>query len=129
MKFLLNISFLFCLLSLLNVETQNISDAENKASGMVEYSASYYSYNDNSSFYTQKISALKFVTPRCYEYNFISERGEIKNNSIQKSLFHVIYSCKALRAIHLEKGFIYHAVHFLRHSSKYYIYALRHILI
>ncbi len=129
MKLLVKISLLFCLLSFSNVEITNISDAQFKATDIEFYSHLDNSYNDNSSFVTQKISSTNVVTPRFFEYNFNYQRGELKNNSFQKAFSQVFDSCKALQAIHLEKGAVYHALHYIRYTSKYYIYALRHIII
>lgn len=128
MKLLLKICFLFCLLSFLNVENINASAADNSTDGQFCFYIQG-SYNDNSSCETQNISFIKMVPPRSFEYNFNNGRNPQKNGSYSKYIFQAAEPCKELRGAHLEKGYIYNVVNYLRHTSKYYIYALRRILI
>lgn len=122
---------IFLLVSLLffKVESINALDFEAQKSDVLELCQKDYSYNDNSSALTQSISSIKITVPRSIEYNFNLERVKIKNTSFNKLIFHFPDTCKVLQASHMEKGLFYKIVHYVRHSSKYYIFALRHILI
>jgi hypothetical protein len=128
MKLLFKVCFLFCLLSFLNVDNINASAIDNSADEE-SYFSTQGSYNDGCSYETQNIYFIKMVPPRSFEYNFNNGRNPQKNGSYSKYIFQAAEPCKELRGAHLGKGYIYNVVNYLRHTSKYYIYALRRILI
>ncbi len=86
-------------------------------------------YKNDLLLINQYVPPTQLVIPQNIEYNFFAEKIKIKKIMINRIIFHFINRGKLNPVLDINKGLISDFVHYKRHSSKYYIFALRHILI